>query len=112
MSDPNGQDRAASNSNQGAGAITSVEADRLYTAATSQKLSWPLQLLLAIWTVIGIPGLIVLALAEPFSGLLFGWLQHQGVPWWVVTFLLLPLVMFLRGIVLVEVAGYFYHRFF
>ena len=55
--------------------------------------------LLEVWTAAGIAALIVLAWAEPFSAMLLpGGLK--------------PVVMFLRGVLLVESFGYMYHRFF
>jgi len=54
---------------------------------------------LELWTAAGIAALIGLAWAEPFSAKL--------LPAWTK-----PIVMFLRGVVLVESFGYAYHRFF
>lgn len=55
--------------------------------------------LLEIWTAFGIAALIAFAWAEPFSAKLLP-------P------ALKPVVMFLRGVLLVESFGYAYHRFF
>jgi hypothetical protein len=54
---------------------------------------------LEIWTAAGILALIGLAWAEPFTA--------ELLPLW-----LKPVVMFLRGVLLVESFGYAYHRFF
>ncbi len=55
--------------------------------------------MLEIWTAAGIIGLLALAWVEPFSAML--------LPKW-----MKPVVMFLRGVLLVESFGYAYHRFF
>lgn len=55
--------------------------------------------LLEVWTAVGIAGLIAFAWAEPFSA--------KFLPAWTQ-----PVVMFLRGVLLVESFGYAYHRFF
>jgi len=55
--------------------------------------------LLEIWTAAGLAALIALAWAEPFSARLLPPAFK-------------PVVMFLRGILLVEAFGYAYHRFF
>src|SRR3990167_3735963 len=55
--------------------------------------------LLEAWTAAGLLALIAFAWAEPFSAML--------LPAWTK-----PIVMFLRGVLLVESFGYAYHRFF
>jgi len=55
--------------------------------------------LLEVWTAAGIFGLLALAWNEPFSAMF--------LPAWTK-----PVVMFLRGVLLVESFGYMYHRFF
>lgn len=54
--------------------------------------------LLELWTAAGLLALMAFAWAEPFSAALPAWTR--------------PLVMFLRGVLLVESFGYAYHRFF
>jgi hypothetical protein len=68
--------------------------------------------LLELWTAAGVAALIALAWAEPFSGRLFARLLAAGAPGALVAYVLRPLVMALRGVVLVEAFGYAYHRFF
>jgi hypothetical protein len=68
--------------------------------------------LLDLWTVFGLADLIALAWAEPFSGRLFAHLLSAGAPAALIAWGLKPLVMALRGVLLVEAFGYAYHRFF
>ena len=65
-----------------------------------------------LWTAAGLAGLIALAWAEPFSGRLFAALIAGGAPSAPILWGLKPLIMALRGVLLVESFGYAYHRFF
>ena len=67
---------------------------------------------LDVWTAVGIAGLIVFAWAEPLSGRLFVRLLSAGAPPSLIRWGLRPLVMALRGVLVVEAFGYGYHRFF
>jgi hypothetical protein len=68
--------------------------------------------LFELYTAAGLLGLMSLAWAEPFSGRLFARLLAAGAPPALIAFGLKPLVMALRGVLLVESFGYAYHRFF
>ncbi|HEX4047233.1 MAG TPA: sterol desaturase family protein [Elusimicrobiota bacterium] len=68
--------------------------------------------ILDLWTAAGIAALIALAWAEPLSGRLFARLLAAGAPPKLIAWGLKPLVMALRGVLLVEAFGYAYHRFF
>jgi len=88
-----------------------VASNELYEASLKQKHSFIRRALLALWTVLGLGGLIWFAWAEPFSGRLLSSLIADGAPAWAINWLALPLVMMLRAVLLVESAGYAYHRF-
>lgn len=68
--------------------------------------------LLEIWTAAGIAALIAFAWAEPLSARLFARLLAAGAAPALIACVLKPLVMVLRGVLLVESFGYAYHRFF
>ena len=68
--------------------------------------------LFELYTAAGLLGLIALAWAEPFSARLFARLLAAGTPAALIAYGLKPLVMALRGVLLVESFGYAYHRFF
>jgi hypothetical protein len=68
--------------------------------------------LLDLWTAAGILALMAFAWAEPLSGLLFARLIAAGAPPALIAYALRPLVMALRGVLIVEAFGYAYHRFF
>jgi hypothetical protein len=68
--------------------------------------------LLDVWTATGIAVLIAIAWAEPLSARLFARLLAAGAPPALIAYGLRPLVMALRGVLLVEAFGYAYHRFF
>ncbi len=68
--------------------------------------------LLELWTAVGVAALIAFAWAEPFSGRLFARLLAAGASSALIAYGLKPLVMILRGVLIVESFGYAYHRFF
>jgi sterol desaturase/sphingolipid hydroxylase (fatty acid hydroxylase superfamily) len=72
---------------------------QLWTALLRRPDSSMKKRLLEIWTAFGVVALIALAWAEPVSARL--------LPAWTK-----PVVMFARGVLLVEAFGYAYHRFF
>jgi hypothetical protein len=73
--------------------------------------SWSRRLL-DVWTAAGVAALIAAAWSEPLSGRLFARLLAAGAPHALIAWVLTPLVMALRGVLLVEAFGYAYHRFF
>lgn len=89
-----------------------LNANELYEAARKPTHS-PLRRLLHLsWVALGISTLIWFAWAEPFSAAFFNLLQSHGVPGWIFTYIGVPLTMVIRAVILVESAGYLYHRFF
>lgn len=68
--------------------------------------------LFELYTAAGLLTLVALAWTEPFSGRLFARLLAAGAPPALIAWGLKPLVMFLRGVLMVESFGYAYHRFF
>ncbi|MDE2489505.1 MAG: sterol desaturase family protein [Elusimicrobia bacterium] len=86
--------------------------EALWTALLRRPASGWRARLLGAWTAAGLLGLIALAWAEPFSGRLFARLAAAGAPPALIAWILKPLVMALRGVLLVESFGYAYHRFF
>jgi len=68
--------------------------------------------LFELYTAAGLLALIALAYAEPFSAVLFSKMRAAGAPAPLVALGFKPLVMLLRGVLLVESFGYAYHRFF
>lgn len=70
------------------------------------------QALHCLWLVAGLSSLILFAWAEPFTTRLFSHLLTIGISPILVAFVLRPLVMILRAVLLVESVGYVYHRFF
>jgi len=68
--------------------------------------------LFELYTAAGLLALIALAWAEPFSGRLFAKMIAAGASPALIAWGLKPLVMALRGVLLVESFGYAYHRFF
>lgn len=88
-----------------------LPADAIYEASLKPDRSTVRRFLLWIWTVAGLAGLIWLAWAEPFSAILFDSMRAAGTPAWLVDFVLTPAVMALRAVLLVESAGYAFHRF-
>lgn len=88
-----------------------VASSDIYEAAIKPPRSFLRQAALAVWTVLGLSGLIWFAWSEPFSGWLFDAMLGAGVAPWVIKFVGVPLAMALRAVVLVESAGYAFHRF-
>lgn len=84
----------------------------LYLAALPPERSALRQVLEKIRVAGGLSLLIWLALAEPFTGILFQRLLEAGLPAWLLTAFAEPLVMALRAVLMVESFGYMYHRFF
>lgn len=71
---------------------------KLYDAAFKPQAPAGASLALAVWTAAGLAGLVWLSWAEPWSARLpYGWRLAA---------------LALRGVLLVEAFGYFYHRFF
>jgi sterol desaturase/sphingolipid hydroxylase (fatty acid hydroxylase superfamily) len=68
--------------------------------------------LLDVWTAAGVAAMIAFAWAEPLSARLFARLLAAGAAPALIAYALRPLVMVLRGVLLVESFGYAYHRFF
>lgn len=68
--------------------------------------------LFELYTAAGLLALIAFAWAEPLSGRAFAALLAAGAPPALIAWGLKPLVMVLRGVLLVESFGYAYHRFF
>jgi hypothetical protein len=83
----------------------------IYEAAIASPPSFTRRALLSLWTVVGLGALIWFAWSEPFSTWLFDALMAAGVAPWIVKFVGVPLVMALRAVVMVEAAGYAFHRF-
>jgi hypothetical protein len=83
-----------------------------YEAALKPHRSLIWRIVSTLWLVVGSAGLIALAWAEPWSARFADYLLSAGTSGWLVNFLFLPLVMFIRAVVLVESFGYVYHRFF
>ncbi len=90
----------------------SASSNQVYEAALRPGDGLGKRLLTFFRLVVGLSVLIAFAWAEPFSGMLFAKLLALGTPEWMISFVLLPLVMVLRAVVLVESFGYAYHRFF
>lgn len=89
-----------------------LNSNKLYEAARKPTHS-PLRRFLHLsWIALGLSTLIWLGWAEPFSAQLFSAVQNHGLPSWIVTFIGMPLVMTIRAVIIVESAGYLYHRFF
>lgn len=89
-----------------------IAGDQLYIAALKASGNATNSLLHSLWAVFGLAALVWCAWAEPFSLYLFEALKSAGIPDWLIQYVGLPLVMALRAVVLVESAGYAYHRFF
>ncbi len=89
-----------------------TQTNALYEASLKPRQGLARRILYTAWLVVGLSSLIAFAWAEPWSGLLFAKLLAAGVPGWLVSFVLSPLVMALRAVLLVESVGYTYHRFF
>jgi len=86
--------------------------NELYEASLKPRLGLAWRILYALWIVGGLCGLTWIAWAEPWSGQLFGKLLSAGVSPRLIDYALIPAVMILRAIMVVEVVGYAYHRFF
>lgn len=84
----------------------------IYEQAFARRPATLRPIALAVWTVFGLAGLIVLAWAEPWSARLFSSLRAHGAPGWLLDYVLGPSVMAARGVLAVEAFGYAYHRFF
>ncbi|MBC7996901.1 MAG: sterol desaturase family protein [Leptolyngbya sp.] len=89
-----------------------VNSNEIYLAALKPNVSFLSRTLSTLWLYLGLGLLVWFSWSEPFSGMLFDSLQGHGLPSWVVTYLLTPIVMFLRAVIAVESIGYGYHRFF
>lgn len=63
------------------------------------------------WAVFGTTTLYILALFEPWSKMLFEFLFANGVSLNIVNFVVMPLIMLAKALILIEAIGYFYHRF-
>lgn len=85
---------------------------KLYEAALKHRTPTLKRALKAVWAAVGLSGLMAFAWAEPVSSRAFAYLLDRGLPLWSVKYLLSPLVMVLRGALLVESFGYMYHRWF
>ena len=83
----------------------------MYAAASRPIGSLFGRTLLLVWTVIGLTLLVWVALAEPFSARLFVWAGSLGLPSWICDYIGVPVVMMLRGVLMLETSGYAYHRF-
>ncbi len=92
--------------------ISTEDSLRLYGAALKPRGSFLSRAFKNIWTAGGIAGLMALAWAEPFSGRVLARAVAAGLPAWLADFVLRPLIMAARGILIVESFGYMYHRFF
>lgn len=90
----------------------SASSNEVYEAALKPGDGFAKRLLTILKLVVGLGALIAFAWAEPFSGMLFSKLLAAGTPEWMISFVLLPVVMVLRAVLLVESVGYAYHRFF
>jgi sterol desaturase/sphingolipid hydroxylase (fatty acid hydroxylase superfamily) len=66
----------------------------------------------ALWVVFGLTTLTAIAWAEPWSARLFTKMLADGASPWLIHFVLMPVVMTLRAVLIVESIGYAYHRFF
>ncbi|MBI4386528.1 MAG: hypothetical protein HY551_04040 [Elusimicrobia bacterium] len=64
------------------------------------------------WAIAGCALLLYAAWTDPVTGPLFGVLSAYGAPPWLIRFVLSPLSVVARGILIVEAFGYVYHRFF
>lgn len=85
---------------------------KLYESALQTRpLNW-VRVLKALWTAVGLVGLLLLAWAEPWSARFFAAAKGWGWPSGLVDYVLMPLVMAARGVLAVEAFGYAYHRFF
>jgi hypothetical protein len=89
-----------------------ISTNATYEAALKPHRPLMRRILSTIWLVVGAAGLIAFAWAEPWSAQFADYLLSAGVPGAVVNFIFLPLVMFIRAVILVESFGYVYHRFF
>ena len=92
--------------------LDASHSNEIYNAALKPKDEFSQKLLSTLWLFVGLGALIAFAWSEPFSGMAFDWLLSHGVAPWVVTFILTPIVMFVRAVIAVESIGYGYHRFF
>lgn len=86
--------------------------DELYEAALKPQAGWIKRTVSTIWLVAGLSGLIVFAWAEPWSQRMLEQMLTLGVPPGLVNYMVLPVVMAMRAVILVESFGYGYHRFF
>lgn len=84
----------------------------LYEAALKKQPGTVRRVLKTIWLIAGLSALSVFAWAEPWSAKLFQTFLANGVSPPLINYVLVPLVMAFRGMVLVEAIGYAYHRFF
>lgn len=93
--------------------ILTPNANALYEASLKPTASRLRRFFNIAWIALGIATLIWLSFAEPFSAVVFNALTANGlVPGWVISFIGVPLVMLIRAVIMVESAGYLYHRFF
>jgi hypothetical protein len=94
-------------------ALKSAEkAIALYEAAIYPQKATLKEVLKAIWTAVGLSGLIALAWSEPFSARWLSAAEASSIFSWLVGYLAVSFVMVLRGVLFVEAFGYVYHRFF
>jgi sterol desaturase/sphingolipid hydroxylase (fatty acid hydroxylase superfamily) len=93
-------------------AKTEITSNDLYEASLKPERSFIRTLLSMSWFVLALSALVAFCWAEPFSGWLFAKLISAGVAPWIINYIALPLVVAIRGVLLVESVGYGYHRFF
>lgn len=89
-----------------------LNTNELYEASLKPRHGLVWRTLCALWIVGGLTALTAISWAEPWSGQLFERLLAAGVSPWLVDYVLTPGVMALRAVMMVEVVGYAYHRFF
>jgi sterol desaturase/sphingolipid hydroxylase (fatty acid hydroxylase superfamily) len=86
--------------------------NELYEASLEPQHGVLRRLLTKLWIAFGLVALTAIAWAEPWSGQLFARLLSAGVSHSVIDYALVPAVMVLRAVLMVEVIGYTYHRYF
>jgi hypothetical protein len=86
--------------------------NEIYEAARKPETGLVARVAYAVWLTIGLGGMIAFAWFAPGSAALLKLLLAKGVSPMILNFVGMPLLMALRAVMLVELIGYSYHRFF